>query len=200
MSVKSETLTLKAHLAAGNTKLPATTAIFNMGSATRCPSAALGMCPFAADRSGACYALKPERQYPASLPYRERQTALWHSTSAFAFVAQFLAINARKRNPYNALRFNESGDFWTQACVDKAELIAKLLSLHGVRVYTYTHRKDLDFSGCSALVVNGSGFMVANNFKTVAKPSGKHAVCPADCRICDRCSIASGETIEAILH
>ena len=48
-----------------------------------------------------------------------------------------------------------------------------MLGKLGVKVYTYTARRDLDFSNVKHLVVNGSGFMVHNNFTVVKEFSGK---------------------------
>jgi len=57
---------------------------------------------------------------------------------------------------YNKLRFSESGDFRTQKDVDKASAIADLLD---VPVWTYTARRDLDFTNLPAnFTVNGSGY------------------------------------------
>lgn len=194
---------LKKMIQAGNKKLPKSTAIFNMASATDCPSLKLGLCS-AVDENGKlfCYAKKSEAGYrPDVLPYRRRQEKFWLSISAEDFAAQFIAINARKRKKFTALRLNEAGDFHTQACVDKAEAIAKLITATGVAVYAYTARKDLDYTGIDALVVNGSGWTkdnVTNDFKIVDKdgknvPAG-YVVCPMDCSICKRCLIKGNKT------
>lgn len=182
-------------IATGNKKLPKTTAIFNMGSATDCPSLALGLCQAYIDGKCVCYAMRPEKFRPGCLPYRKRQTKYWKEISSVDFAKEFLEVNSRKRKPFDALRFNEAGDFWTQKCVDKADSIAKILKANGVKTYCYTARKDLDFSGCKNLVVNGSGFKakgVKGDFLFVQNASDApkgYGVCPGDCRGCVRCIV-----------
>jgi hypothetical protein len=194
---------LKKLIQSGNHKLPKSTAIFNMASATDCPSLKLGLCS-AVDENGKlfCYAKKSEAGYrPDVLPYRQRQEKFWKAISAEDFAAQFIAINSRKRKPFTALRLNEAGDFHSQECIVKAEKIAKLLKETGVAVYAYTARRDLDYTVIDALVVNGSGWTkdnVTNDFTIVDKdgknlPAG-YALCPADCSICKRCLIKGSKT------
>jgi hypothetical protein len=191
----TESLPLKKLLGSeGNIKIPSSTAIFNMASAKNCPSRKLGICK-AAEQGAKCYAMKAEALYPQALPYRERQTKFWKSVSATEFVKQFLLINCGKKNSFTAVRFNESGDFHSQECVDKAEEIARILNLQGIKCYCYSSRHDLDFSKCKNLVVSGSNFTkkgVSNIFKIVKnideKPFG-WAVCKGDCRICKLCLV-----------
>jgi hypothetical protein len=180
-------------ISAGNKKLPKDTAIFNMGPAMNCPSEKLGLCQAVMDGKIVCYALKPERLYPGCKPYRDRQEKFWKGIDANDFATQFILMNALRKNKFTALRINEAGDFWSQKCVDKAEKIAFALSTHGVAVYVYTARKDLDFSKVKHLVINGSGFKkagVSNVFQYIEKledkPAG-FALCPGDCRVCTRC-------------
>ena len=167
----------------GNIKIPSTTAIFNMSSATDCPSQRLGLCK-AAKAGVKCYAKKAEYSYhPFVLPYRRRQESYWKSVRAHEFVSQFLLLNAIKEKPFTALRFNESGDFHSQACVDKAELIAMMLHRFGIRTYCYTSRSDLNFSKIRYLIISGSGFRkagITNEFTIIFdvkdKPKG-YGVC-----------------------
>lgn len=177
----------------GNKKIPNTTAIFNMSSAHDCPSKKLGLCKAAAC-GVKCYAIKSEvASRPLVQPYRERQRDFWLSTSAESFAVQFLLINALRRVTFNALRFNEAGDFHSQECLDKAEKIARILKPYGVTCYCYTSRDDLDYHRLEALKVSGSGFKkdgVVNVFQIIDreedKPKG-YGLCPQDCRACDRC-------------
>lgn len=176
----------------GNRKLPATTAIFNMASAKNCPSMKLGLCK--ATKQGAkCYACKAEDLYPLVLPYRERQAKLWSGISAEEFASQFLMINAFKVRPFNALRFNESGDFHDQRCVDKAEKIARILKKHGIVTYCYTSRDDLSYAEVRDLVIHGSGFTkkgIKGIFKIIEKKEDKvkgWGLCRMNCRVCTMC-------------
>ena len=192
---------LKKLFANGNTKLPKTTAIFNMASATDCPSLKLGLCSAVIDGKIVCYALRPEKFRPNVLPYRRKQEKVWKEISATDFVKQFLAVNSRKRKPFDAIRFNEAGDFHTQCCITKAEKIATLLKPYGIRCYAYTARKDLDFKCIDNLVVLGSGFMkdnITNEFRIVADvkdaPAG-YKVCPMSCKQCTRCLTKGTKTV-----
>lgn len=191
---------LKSLLQFGNRKIPQTTAIFNMGSALSCPSEKLGLCAVA----DICYAKKAERMYKASRPYRERQTAYWKDVDPTTFCAELLRAIKRKKNRVDLLRLNESGDFWSQECVDKAERIAAILYVLDIKVYTYTARKDLDFSELSFLYVNGSGFHkdgINNIFEPVDEFTGKNPRCLADCRKCSMCySNLNHRTIEVLKH
>lgn len=187
---------LKYHISAGNSKLPKYCAIYNLGSAKRCPSRYLGLCKVCS----VCYARKAEIQYPACLPYRERQASLWHGIAADDFVSEFVEINSRKRTKFTELRFNESGDFWSQDCINKMEQIAKLLTPYGITVYTYTARQDLNFSDVHFLTVNGSGFMVSNKFTAVKSFTGNGLRCLGDCSKCNFCKVTNGMEIEIEIH
>lgn len=62
------------------------------------------------------------------------------------------------RSPVSFLRFNESGDFRNASDIAKVSKIADMLGERlGIRVYTYTARKDLDFSGAT-FNIKGSGY------------------------------------------
>ena len=193
---------LRKLIGEGNLKVPRTTAIFNMASATDCPSLKRGLCMAYVDGKHVCYARKAEYSYhPGVLPYRRRQEKLWLNTSAEDFAAQFLIINTMKKNKFTAIRFNESGDFHSQDCVTKTERIARILSKYGIKSYLYTSRMDLDFRKCEKLVVNGSGFLgrgVTNTFQIVKQinniPKGFRA-CVGDCRICSRCMNKGMKTV-----
>jgi hypothetical protein len=192
----TESLPLKDLLGnEGNAKIPSTTAIFNMSSAHDCPSKKLGLCK-ASQQGAKCYAIKAEYSYhPEVLPYRRAQGKFWGKVSATDFAKQFLLINTTKRFPFKSLRLNESGDFRSQECVDKAEVIARLLRLQGIKTYCYSSRSYLDFSKCKDLIVSGSNFKkdgVSNIFKIIGKKEDKPkgwAACRMNCRICNLCQI-----------
>ncbi|MEN6378380.1 MAG: hypothetical protein ABFD15_02210 [Methanofastidiosum sp.] len=176
----------------GNRKLPSTTAIFNMATATNCPSKKLNLCK--ASLQGAhCYALKAEYLYPQVLPYRKKQAIFWKKVNAEDFAHQFLMINAFKKNPFNALRVNESGDFNSQECVDKMEKIARILKRYGIVTYAYTSRSDLDFSRVRDFVIHGSGFSkvgIRGIFKIIPNKKAKvkgYSMCRMSCKVCQLC-------------
>lgn len=201
---------LKDHLSYGNNKLPKSTAIFNLGSATKCPSKALGLCALAAE----CYAMKAEKQYPACKPYRDRQLSYWNSADADQFTDEFLMAIKRKRTAITALRVNESGDFYTQSDIDKLSAIADKLSVFGVKVYVYTARRDLDYSNVhSNLNVMGSfitaeqkisAFIGVKDAKGHAKKMRgfykKTAVCPGDCTKCSLCQVVKSTVVFCEIH
>jgi len=204
---------LKKLVSFGNKKLPKSTAILNMGSANSCPSDALGLC----NVSKICYAKKAEKHYPNVEPYRDRQQAYWLSTSATDIVSDLLLKFARRRTKTRALRLNESGDFWSQDCVTKAEEIARLLK-NQIRVYVYTARRDLDFSACKHLIVNGSNFKsegVKRSFTAMTPRQIRQLqtsnvsgllgdavvnICPMDCTICALCASNSKKDIVVAMH
>ena len=183
----------------GNAKIPKETAVFNLGKASDCPSRALGLCQC----PDICYAMNPERRFPKVVPqYRDRQKAYWLSHSADEFLRDFKDILTRKRNKYNALRFDESGDFWSQECVNKMAKIAKFLKPFGITTYCYTSRSDLDFSDCKYLHIMGSGFNVHGQFKVISSISDhdpKKPLCCGDCHKCNLCQHYTG-TIEVVAH
>jgi hypothetical protein len=190
---------LKDLLSFGNSKVGADTAIFNMNAAFDCPSEKLGLCPHAKS----CYAKKAERIYPQTLPYRRKQEIYWDSTDVDTFVAEFLvAIKNKKKTPIKFLRISESGDFKSQEDLEKLNLIAE--KLKGiVVVYTYTARKDLNYDNLSEnLIVNGSGFMVSNNFYVINKVGDEFDkfVCPGACLTCNLCKKSRNRNIAVLKH
>lgn len=193
---------LKKLLAWGNIKIPTTTGIFNMGEAHRCPSEALGLCKLA----DICYAKKAERLRPNCSPYRRRQELYWKQTDVDGFMREWVHSTERKRIRIDHLRLNESGDFWTQECVDKAEGIAEELLKRNIKTYTYTARADLDFKGLRKLKLNGSDFWkegLNGIFVPVDEFTGTkgHLRCEGNCKKCTICSSnVEGRIIEVKKH
>lgn len=182
-----------------------------MGSARDCPSKQLGMCRIG-DR---CYAAKAERLYKNVLPYRTRQYNYWRETDESSMAVHFNEILKRIRVPIKYLRFNEAGDFHTQACVQKLSGIARYLKeFHNIITYGYTARRDLDFSDVHFLV-KGSSHDSGNNGKTIVLKKFKITealstlsegerenwkVCPMSCKACDICKTPTGENIIFPMH
>jgi hypothetical protein len=211
----------KLELSNGNSKLGDDTIILNMGTAHECPSAKLGLCKL----GKACYALKAEKLYPQCKPYRDRQAEYWQTTQAADICRDFDAWF--KSHPIIAkrirwFRFNESGDFYSQQCIDKLDTIAKhLRKTYKVRTYGYSARADLDFSKAS-FACKGSGHDKGNNGKTMAykfdahekkaikakphKPlpfqynQDKFIVCPMDCKKCNICKTKNKVNVCFPLH
>jgi hypothetical protein len=188
----------------GNKKLSDCTMIFNMGTVQDCPSRRLGLCRV----PQCCYARKAELRFPNTVvPYRKRQEKAWKTLSAEELGEQLAGkIDGRKKET-KYVRFNEAGDFWGQEDVQKLSKVADILKGRAV-VYGYTARRDLDFRGLSDnLVINGSGFMLDNQFTAVEKSRSDEdlfgeydAVCGGDCRVCDRCKSKQGLSIAVRKH
>ena len=193
----------------GNHKIGFDTLIFNMGSATTCPSKKLGMCKVP---DGKCYALAPEKMYPTVKPYRDRQEKYWKETDIETIKADLRELMSKKSKYIKRLkyfRFNEAGDFWSQTCVSKLDAIATMLKEeYSLLTYGYTARTDLDFSNVSFLV-KGSNNDNGNNVKTMViehiedKPKD-FVKCPysktVTCRNCNFCKSDKKLNIAFLLH
>lgn len=198
----------------GNRKIGKDTLIFNMGSATNCPSKLAGLCDIN------CYAMKAEKMYPQTLPYRTRQEKYWLETDAFEIAEEIQkAFNRNLKTELKYVRVNEAGDFHSMACVEKLIQIAQILP--HIKFYTYTHRSDLIHAGMNIpanLVINTSNFSVKgfNQFKAIPeiKVHGMKKIakvkkeilnfadfaCMGDCSICGYCKKSHGKTIGVPLH
>jgi hypothetical protein len=193
-------------LSYGNSKLPKSTAIFNMCSAESCPSDKLGLCQL----SKFCYAKKAERLYPSVLPYRNRQAEYWFNCTAEKFCSDFLEAISHKQTKITALRVSESGDFNSQADVNKLADIAEILYTNGIKVYCHTARKDLNFDNCRYLQVIGSNFMGDISFigiknasqaaKDLRSQGHKAALCAGSCKKCSLCQTAKDLVVYCELH
>ena len=214
--------TLKNLIQFGNTKLPKTTVIFNMGPAKTCPSKKLGLC----ELSAKCYALKAERLYKQVLPYRECQQEYWINVTAEQFAYEFIQIWRSKKIKPTHLRFNESGDFHTQDCYNKAEKISQiLLQALEIQSYTYTHRTDLkysNFNNALNLLKSGTKHNDYLSASYVAVKTDVYAekiqlyinqkvypptrrenniyICPGSCKVCALCATVKTGTIYTKLH
>jgi hypothetical protein len=180
----------------GNSKLGKDTLIFNMTSATDCPSRKLGLCRHASK----CYALKAEKLYPGCLPYRRRQAHYWRNSSSVTIA---LDINdaLKRHKAVKYIRFSESGDFTTQDDVNKIYRVANLCP--AVVFYGHTSRRDLNFGKAPAnLIFNGSGFMLDNKYTAVAEYTvTKRTQCDSKiCATCTLCKTKGKKTIENLFH
>lgn len=200
-------------LALGNLKIGNDTLIFNMGSATDCPSLKRGYCKLGKK----CYAYKAEHRYKGCKPYRDRQAKYWQECFASDFIVDFANIlekHPRALKDIKYLRLNESGDFYSQACIKKLSTISVwLLINHGIITYTYTAREDLNFKKAHFLV-KGSSNNAGNNGECIAVPGSKlvagsdiyyengkqYELCKGDCRVCYLCKNKNGINIVFELH
>jgi len=204
---------LSDYIQSGNTKISKTTAIFNMGSAHDCPNRETDNCQVPWE---ACYAGKAERVYKQTLPYRRRQEYLWDCMTPELFADAFIALNARKRKPYDSLRVSEAGDFRSDADIVRMNRIAELIE---IPVYTYSASDYLDWSLAPSFTVNASNdfadygdrrFMAVTGDtlpdNTVWCPNGLQQAdgVPADDRIkcgeCRLCINSEGPNVAIALH
>jgi hypothetical protein len=142
--------------------------------------------------------MKAERMYKQVLPYRRKQEKYWDDNSSDIIsndISEKLSPNIKY------IRFSEAGDFKTQNDVDKMISVATSLARYHITVYGYTARKDLNFDKApSNMIINGSGFMVHNNFEAVKEYSGKNIQCKGNCRLCNICKHKGKVTIEVKYH
>ena len=99
-------------------------------------------------------------------------------------------------------RLDMSYDLYVQINFDSNKRLAKLLK-GIVVVYGYTARQDLDFSTISDnMIVNGSNFMVSNQFIMVSKNTNLKGLekCKNDCRKCNLCKSKSNKVIHVTKH
>lgn len=173
----------------GSTKTGEDTLLFNMGSATRCPSRS--RCRVLLEGRN-CYPSEVEKGHPVVRIFRDRQALYWQSTSGEKIAGDILDKISRRPIDTKYLRYNESGDFSSQECVDKLSHVAQVLkSAANIISYGYTARDDLDFSQAHFLV-KGSGHDNGNNGRCMVidedatVPDG-YVLCPENCRVCNIC-------------
>ena len=195
--VYSDGVTQGNILSFGNRKLPKSTMIFNFGSATECPSKKLGLCKVA----NICYAMKSERQYKQTLPYRNRQAHYWMNANAHTIADNFVTVIRKKK--VKALRFSEAGDFYNQENLDKFTKVCELIKteLPELRIYGYSARYDLNFSVLKKYaVIQGSGFVISNAFTVVNEIDKNKPFCKGDCKTCNICQFETGLNIQVKKH
>ncbi len=203
---------LKPVVTFGNLKLPKTTMIMNITSATDCVSRKLGMCQL--DKCGIgsskCYALKAEKFRPSTLQHRRKQQEWWDQPP-WVIVESFKQFRSKMRRKVTAVRVGESGDLRHELDLGKVWDLAA--TNPDLTWYLYTAREDLikrsDLLPRENLVINGSGWMADNAFVAVPKGSPrpvhkegvkKIAWCAGDCRKCSLCLKKGGVTIYAREH
>lgn len=89
-----------------------------------------------------CYALKPQKRFPAVLNSRNVK---YDASLQSSFVERISTEIQKKRSPIKALRIHESGEFYSQEYINKWEQIAS--KNPDTTFYAFTKRKeDFDFS------------------------------------------------------
>lgn len=187
----------------GNTKLPATTYILNMGPANDCPSLKLGLCQAGKN----CYARRSEYLYKRVLPARLYEQKVWQALSAMEIASQLLLASKQSRKyPMKGFRFSEAGDFYSQSDVEKMAELCSILKKQGVKCYGYTARTDLDLTSLIKVAkvnvsndLNNWNTKGANRFLMVRELS-KGLACKSDCSICSLCFKVTNKTIQIKRH
>ena len=194
------------HISQGNHKLPQNTLVYNLSSATDCPSHKLGLC-----RLGHrdCYAWQIEAFRSHIIPYLDRQKELWLSASASEFIAAADLKIQTSMAPIKYMRFNVSGDFHSNDCIAKmSDISDDLFYRHDTVTYAYTARTDLDWSKASPrLHINGQFFLPSApsaNFIEICytrEQFESHTYkCFSNCHVCDLCKTGTGKVIGMPLH
>lgn len=188
----------------GNKKIGNDTIIFNIDSATNCISKKLGLCQLPDTKQ--CYALRAEIQYKQTLEYRKRQNKFWDAMNLIDFINDIIKIKDKYPN-IKYLRFNEAGDIRNINDLRYICFIALKLKTYGIKVYTYTARIDLyqliktgsndlkEFISNSEIIINGSGFMWHNKYKTSNNIPPNNLKCPGNCKNCKLCKTRMNKTI-----
>lgn len=196
---------LKAHIKPGNSKVSKNTWVFNICSAHECPHLETDRCQVTTSDSTKCYAFKDERQYPAPLPYRRRQSVIWDVLDAETFASTLIEIWFGKTGEtITNFRVNESGDLRHEGDLHKLNQIARILEdTLNITTYIYSASSDLDWNVLDEryFTVNGSNPMMepyADRLFMAKSPEDideDEIVCPAEqygrdeiqcgeCRLC----------------
>ena len=183
-------------IAFGNKKVPDTTAIANTTSWFLCPGRLHDFC----ELKEVCY--DKCREVMGSVCKSRLNHDLWWRINDANTIAQFYIysikaenIKREEGNKVNLFRFQEVGDFRNIndliKMVDVSNIIYEALEINS---YTYTHNKNLPYNEIDRphLTINGSGFMVDNQFTVVPPSEFKRYIeehdcyeCPQKCALCN---------------
>ena len=194
-----------------NSKISANdTIIFSLGSALSCYSALKGYCQLYKNKK--CYALQNELQYNTSILYKNRQYKQFKRMNTFTLIRNLIRI-IKKHKTIKYLRLNESGEIKSKKELKKIIAISKALKKYNVKVYTYSHNKELDYNKKhDNFVINSSHKenKKTNRFLSYTdnkinrimniKKSNKIVKCKADCSKCKLCTSNNQLTILCTLH
>lgn len=182
----------KPHIAFGNKKVPKTTAIYNIGTWFLCEGRLKGFC----ELHEVCYA-KCREIMGNTIKSRLNNYYFWKTNDArtiASFIVYSIKAESMKGDKINLLRFNEVGEFENQEDLVKMRDISNIVyEQTGVKSYTYTHNRELDFNiDRPHLTINGSGFIIDNQFTVIPPSEYKRYVenhncfeCPQKCEMCN---------------
>ena len=178
----------------GNKKIPRTTGIMNTTSWFLCPGRLRGFC----ELHEVCY--DKFREVMGSVNSSRLNHDLWWRSNDADTIAQFCIYSIKAESlkhpeaPINLVRFQEVGDFRSQDDLIKMRDVSNnIYDSLGINSYTYTHNRELDFDiNRPHLTINGSGFMIDNQFTVVPPSEYKRYVenhncfqCPQKCEMCN---------------
>lgn len=174
----------RPHIAFGNKKLPKTTAIYNIGTWFLCEGRLKGFC----ELHEVCYT-KCREIMGNTIKSRLNNYYFWKTNDArtiASFIVYSIKAESMKGDKINLLRFNEVGEFENQEDLVKMRDISNIVyEQTGVKSYTYTHNRDLDFNiDRPHLTINGSGFIIDNQFTVISPSEYKEYVESHNCFEC----------------
>ena len=182
-------------IAFGNKKVPETTAIANTTSWFLCPGRLDGFC----ELKEVCY--DKCREVMGSVCKSRLNHDLWWRINDADTIAQFYIysiqaenIKREEGNKVNLFRFQEVGDFRKMSDLTKMIDVSNIIyDALGINSYTYTHNRNLPYNIVKRphLTINGSGFMIDNQFTVVPPSEYERYVeehdcyeCPQKCELC----------------
>ena len=195
-----DNLNPKLHFICGNAKLPKSTIIINLGTWFNCPGRKEGFCELCTE----CYDKSPEVRFKERIQGRLEQEITFRALNALE-LTYIIEHEIRKWNKSHKIqikniRWSEVGDLRNQNDLDKIINISnKIYEDLDIKSYIYTHNKSLDFWSKErpGLVINGSGFMVDNEYRVVKDKEKEYnnlnnisnkRDCICDCTQCSYCS------------
>lgn len=191
----------------GNLKLPKSTMIINLSSWFNCIGKKEKFCEICEE----CYDKAPEVMFKERIESRMSHEIYWRASDWKELtkdIIEKIGDYNEHTNKYKVkkIRWAEVGEIRHQAEFNKIVKISNAIYRRlGIKSYIYTHNEGIDFNlrQRPGLIVNGSGFMVDNEYRVVKKDliekefhnlndlSNKRE-CICDCNICSYCSEANG--------
>lgn len=201
-----QNLNPQMHVTFGNAKLPPTTAIASCGTWFNCAGRTEGFCPLAEKCYDKCREVMSAKITKFRLEEEIAFRALTAEEIAEQIIQQIKKENAKPKNKntqINLIRWNEVGELRCQEDLEKMVKASNII--YGeleIESYVYTHNKYLNFDiKRPHLTINGSNFMVDNEYKVVANIEDEFESlndlsnkreCICDCTQCSYCSHRGG--------
>lgn len=182
------------HVVFGNKKLPKTTAIVSCGTWFNCCGRTEGFCPLATKCYDKCREVMNSDITRFRLEEEIAFRALTPKEIAEQIIQQIKIYNVNHTN-IKQIRWNEVGEIRHQEDLEKMIGVSNIIyDKLKIKSYTYTHNKYLNFDvERPNLVINGSGFMVDNEYRVIPKKDienvkEKYFACDCDCTKCNVCA------------